>query len=86
MTITRQSSRFEDMSPRGHLVLMQQEDGDIILTIRPDPDDPPVSIWSVSCEFCTMPGGGQSPKVLAALRRLMDAIDEENAERPQTRG
>lgn len=85
MTITRQSTRFEDMSPRGHLRLLQQEDGDIIVAIVPDPDEPPVSIWSVSCEFCTMPGGGQSPKVLMALRNLMDAMDEENLSRPQNR-
>ena len=75
--------RYEDMSRLGHIEVYQQTDGDMILSICPDPDAPPS--YRVSVEFCTYPGGGQSPKVRLALQNLMQAIIEENKENPQNR-
>lgn len=70
--------RKEDMSPDGMLWLIRQEDGDIIVTILPDSEtDKPMA----SVEFCSCgAGGGRSPKTLAALRALMIAMEEDNAE------
>ena len=72
--------RKEDMSSTGRLRILQQPDGDIIVAVIPAIGD-----WmrQNSVEFCAIcSGGGRSPKTLAALRNLMDAIDQDNAERP----
>lgn len=81
--------RFEDMSPQGRLVLHQQPDGDLIITIVPDPEDakrhglPPLGI---SAEFCAVGGGGgQSPHTRKAIIELWRAIERDNAEHPQHR-
>ena len=79
---TKVVERAEDMSPLGLLRLYLQTDGDVIVEV--------VSFFGpsgshefrdASVEFCTHAGGGHSPKTLAALRQLYDAIQEE--EEPQ---
>lgn len=71
--------RNEDMSPRGRLRLIKQEDGDIIVAIVPDLDDPSQR----AVEFC-MPftGGGRSSHTLKALRKLFEAMERDNKETP----
>ena len=69
--------RFEDMSPRGRMRLIQQKDGDIIIALIPDPN----SRDRDDVEFCL--SGGQSPHTLKALRELLSAMERDNAENPQ---
>jgi len=84
MSITRECSRREDMSQRGELSIIMQDDGDII-----------VSCLGIDCcgelyqeshvEFCVpVSGGGRSPRVREALVALMDAIDLDNKDNPIT--
>ena len=74
----RIAERFEDMSQRGRLQVLQQDDGDVIVTIIEDMDSrSPCAGLGASVEFCT--SGGKSPKTRAALVALMLAIAEENA-------
>jgi hypothetical protein len=77
------AERFEDMSPKGKLKLIQQDDGDIIVVVSPDHEARKSADKQV--EFCTCGGGGQSPRTLAALRELMIAIDLDNKEKTQER-
>lgn len=87
-TVTRVVERFEDMSPRGRLRLLQQTDGDIIVCIVEDPNGPNDGAV-VDVEFCTSGnGGGGSPHTLLALRQLMDAMRLDNIEnhKPSRRG
>lgn len=76
--MTDQTSRLEDMSPDGKLVLLLQPDGDVIVNVRPSADDRDYegSPFGVSVEFCA--SGGRSPKTLKALRHLFEAMKEEN--------
>ena len=76
-------ARYEDMSPTGKLIVQQQEDGDMIIGIVPDPDEPRHYVQTV--EFCTLTGGGQSLNTRKALQDLMVAIEKDNQERPQNR-
>ncbi len=77
----REAERFEDMSPRGRLRVIQQEDGDMIVEVIEDlHSKSPTAGLSAAVEFCT--SGGKSPKTREALRALMLAMAEENAERP----
>lgn len=78
------------MSPLGKLRLIEQPDGDIIVVVVPDPTEaerhslPPLGI---TAEFCTVGGGGgQSEHTRRALRDLWQAMERDNAERPQHRG
>jgi hypothetical protein len=73
------AERFEDMSQRGRLRVIQQNDGDVIVGIVEDPDGPNGGV-TTSVEFCT--SGGKSPKTLIALRSLMQAMAEDNADSP----
>ena len=77
MTITVE--RFEDMRPRGRLRLLRQSDGDILVCVISDPNGPDEGV-STSVEFCT--SGGKSPKTLQALAALMEAMAEDNRDRP----
>lgn len=77
----REAERFEDMSRRGRLRVLQQDDGDMIVEVVEDLDSQsPSAGLSASVEFCT--SGGKSPKTRAALLKLMLAMAEENAARP----
>ncbi|RTL42961.1 MAG: hypothetical protein EKK53_11200 [Burkholderiales bacterium] len=77
--MSREAERFEDMSQRGRLRVIQQDDGDMIVYVIEDPNSPNGGA-SAGVEFCT--SGGKSPKTRAALLALMVAMGEENAERP----
>lgn len=74
----RMAERFEDMSPCGRLQVLQQGDGDMIVTVIEDVDSKGCCAGlAASVEFCT--SGGKSPKTREALRALMLAMAEENA-------
>lgn len=74
----RIAERFEDMSPRGRLRVIQQDDGDMIVEVVEDMDSQGCCAGlSASVEFCT--SGGKSPKTREALRALMQAMADENA-------
>lgn len=76
-----EAERFEDMSRRGRLRVIQQDDGDMIVEVIEDLDSRgPCAGLSASVEFCT--SGGKSPKTREALRALMIAMAEENEARP----
>ena len=71
-------TRAEDMSPDGRLRIIQQDDGDIIVTVVPDSHE---RRPSASVEFCSVgSGGGRSPHTVKALRDLMAAMRKDNAE------
>jgi hypothetical protein len=71
--------RNEDMSPMGRLALVLQEDGDVIVAVRPDPEE----LHQNSVEFCQpFSGGGRSPATIRALRALAVAMKKDNAQRP----
>lgn len=77
----RAVKRNEDMSQRGHLKLLIQDDGDIIVAVYPEQDgliEPGGSV-----EFC-IPGigGGRSMHTHKALRALAEAMERDNQERP----
>lgn len=72
----KQVMRLEDMSPRGALSVLKQEDGDIIVSIIPDPNCK--SMWP-SAEFCS--SGGGSPRTKAALFALYDAMLADNLDK-----
>lgn len=77
------AERFEDMSRRGRLRVLQQDDGDMIVCVIEDMESGGCCAGlSASVEFCT--SGGKSPKTLAALRALMLAMAEENAADPHS--
>jgi hypothetical protein len=73
--------RVEDMSPDGKLFLIQQEDGDIVVTIASK--DSGDRFQTATVEFC-LPGsgGGRSSHTLKALRQLILAIQQDNEEWP----
>lgn len=76
----RQVERFEDMSPTGRLKLLQQDDGDMIVSCI-DGDGGETHV-----EFCMpMSGGGQSANTHEALRRLMVAMAQDELKRKQSR-
>jgi hypothetical protein len=82
---TRTVDRNEDMSARGRLRLIQQEDGDIIVAVQPEENG--LIMGGSAVEFCSpVAGGGRSPHTLAALRALMDAMEKDNADRPTAGG
>lgn len=77
--MTKHAERFEDMSPRGRLRIWQQDDGDMIVEIVPDPGKE--ITYGDSVEFCAAgAGGGGSPRTLDALRDLMWAMADDNAD------
>lgn len=80
----KQVERYEDMSPTGRLVICQQDDGDMIVSIIPDRKESKHFIQNA--EFCTLSGGGQSLNTRKSLQNLMEAIEKDNQERPQNRG
>lgn len=79
MSETRFVERNEDMSPRGRLRVMIQEDGDAIIAVIPDPDE---GRFLPSAEFCTHAGGGRSKHTREAIYALYKAMERDNEERP----
>ena len=77
--MTRVVRRTEDMTQLGHLEILIQDDGDIIVAVRPELDG--LIEEGGSVEFC-IPGigGGRSPHTHAALLALVAAIELDNAE------
>ena len=70
--------RNEDMSRDGKLRLIQQEDGDIIVSVINSEDK-----FMPSVEFCSIHcGGGRSPHTIKALRNLMKAMKKDNEQTP----
>ena len=67
-------TRLEDMSPDGSLSLLQQDDGDIIVTVKESGEKG----FGSSVEFCL--SGTRSPKTREALRLLMGAMREDAGE------
>ena len=67
----RSVTRPEDMSPDGMLTLLQQEDGDIIVTVKEADEQG----FGSSVEFCL--SGSQSPRTRNALQDLMKAMQED---------
>lgn len=79
--MTRTVTRREDMSARGYLKILQQDDGDIIVAVYPEEHG--LIQPGGSVEFCAPgAGGGRSAHTLAALRALMVAMERDNSERP----
>jgi len=73
-------TRLEDMSAVGRLRLLLDGDGDVIIAIYPQTDDELIGIGE-SVEFCTIgTGGGGSPRTYKALRNLMEAMAQDNAD------
>lgn len=78
--------RREDMSAVGHLVLLQDNDGDMIIAVYADDHNAGKVTSFADVEFCTIgTGGGKSPHTLEALRNLMKAIELDNEEYPAGR-
>ncbi len=81
--MTRIAERIEDMSPRGSLMLLWDDDGDMIVCVRQDPQTPE-GHRAADVEFCA--SGGKSPRTLAALRALYEAIKADNEDFPRAKG
>jgi hypothetical protein len=81
--MTRFTERREDMSPRGHICIGYDDDGDMLLAVKSSSNgDEMIDEWA-SVEFCTIGmGGGNSPNTLKALRDLMVAVEKDNLEYP----
>lgn len=71
----RVEKRQEDMSPDGFLELIQQDDGDIIVSIT-EAGDPDGHRRFADVEFTL--SGGHSHHTLEALRNLMDAMKRDD--------
>lgn len=71
--------RNEDMSPDGSLELIREDDGDIIVRVR-EAGERGFGHW---VQFCTHAGGGASPHTWRALGALMEAMEQDNREKPQ---
>lgn len=78
--MSRVAERFEDMSQRGRIRLIEQTDGDVCVAVIEDPNSE--GRGCMACiEFCSpYAGGGKSPRTLEALKVLMQAIADDNAD------
>jgi hypothetical protein len=74
-------SRKEDMSIRGQLRILLDEEGDIHVAVYED-DGEGIIYNSASVEFCSGLGGGQSRHTREALYNLMEAMQLDNQEYP----
>lgn len=77
------AERIEDMSAIGILRILHDDDGDILVSVTEE-EIPGVLGASACVEFC-LPGsgGGHSPRTHAALRALLEAMEADNAGRPE---
>lgn len=65
--------RIEDMSPRGFLRVIVQDDGDVVVAVHEYRDE--MVQPGSAAEFCApYTGGGKSPHTWKALRELFDAM------------
>lgn len=79
-------SRREDMSPRGQLRVLVDEEGDIHVAVYSD-DGTGFIDNSASIEFCSCGiGGGKSPNTMRALRELAKAMELDNNQYPSRCG
>jgi len=77
----RNVKRYEDMSQIGHLHLMLDDDGDVIISVAEQGLDGLIE-YTTNIEFCTIgQGGGGSMRTYQALRNLMVAMHEDNQDR-----
>ena len=76
--------RREDMSAKGHLSLLWQDDGDIIVAAYAQNQSTGLIEHNAGVEFCT--SGGKSPRTLRALAALFRAMEEDNADPNCSRG
>lgn len=82
----KQVSRKEDMSQRGQLRILHDEEGDIHIVVYGDDGDGFID-KSAAIEFCSCGmGGGKSPNTMRALVKLMEAIEMDNEESPSRAG
>jgi hypothetical protein len=58
-----------DMGENTWMNLIQQEDGDVIITLHT-----PDYKYSLTAEFCTFQGGGQHPIIAQKLRELVQEL------------
>ena len=81
LKINYRYQRKEDMSNKGTLNIILQEDGDVIVSVLGD--DGTGNFRSATIEFC-MPfsGGGRSTHTRKALIDLIYAIEKDNKEKP----
>ena len=70
-------TRLEDMSPRGHMNLVLDGDGDVCISVKTGDQEGRITEWG-HVEFCTGLGGGGSPRTYRALLNLMQAMDDDN--------
>lgn len=80
--------RKDDMSPKNHLAITRQDDGDIIVSLWAQidedgcPSDCGKTVRRVAVEFCAVgSGGGRSPETRRALMQLMEAMWRDNETR-----
>lgn len=79
-------SRKEDMSPRGQIKVLIDDQGDIHVTVFEDNGNGIIEN-SASIEFCCCgSGGGKSPNTVRALRDLAEAIKLDNCKTPSRAG
>lgn len=68
--------RTGDMDNKSRLIVYRQEDGGVVVGILQDDQG---QIKRASVKFCTIgSGGGQSPRTVEALVKLIEAIKEDN--------
>ena len=75
--------RKESVSPNGRLQLIIEPDGDVIVSVYPDPDEQGLGEESIpgTVQICTpFSGGGGSPRTHRALLALFRAMSEDNAD------
>lgn len=86
MTIRDRVERVGDMHPSRALKLFVQSDGDVIVAITQDgyavgeADTGNENDRSAKVEFCVR--GGRSHRTLVALRNLVEAMKQDDIERP----
>lgn len=70
--------RIGDMDNKSRLIVYRQENGGVVVRILQDDQG---QIKRASVKFCTIgSGGGQSPRTVEALVKLIEAIKEDNKE------
>ncbi len=71
-------TRPSDNDPDLRLQVMQDEQGDVYVSIRGGKRNP----LGDAVRFCTMAGGGRSPRTRNAIQELMRAMRDDQKEYP----